>query len=234
MNSTDKMETEDTKPAFWKVVMFSRFMYEYIRYRKTNSPEAKKQFKRNWPTWLLGIEASFVLLFSFVTPAWFLSVAPVWILRLVAYFAASRIIEIAYAYYNDAMDSLGNRVKFHGGIAGRKARISRPDRIRLVIKSYLSLIIDWALVYFALPTFALPTGFQIHTVPDCQAASCAFTSVLDAIYFSGSTITTVGFGDIVPMHIVSKLLSLGEVLSGLLILVLALGTYLAEPNEEPR
>jgi voltage-gated potassium channel len=56
---------------------------------------------------------------------------------------------------------------------------------------------------------------------------------VDAIYFSGVTLATLGYGDISPVHPFSKLLSVYEVLAGLLIVVISLALYVTAIGRFP-
>ena len=57
-------------------------------------------------------------------------------------------------------------------------------------------------------------------------------SFLDAFYFSGVTLATLGYGDILPSHPLSRLLALYEVFLGILIIAVAIATYIGSAKEK--
>jgi voltage-gated potassium channel len=91
------------------------------------------------------------------------------------------------------------------------------DRIGFLFRSYIEVALDFAIIYFFLPSA------WFH-----RESGIAFRSIIDALYFSGVTITTVGFGDIVPSHPLAETLVLYEIGLGLVLVVIALATYLSE------
>lgn len=91
------------------------------------------------------------------------------------------------------------------------------DRIKLLIRSYGEVVLDFGIIYFLLPRSWLRG--DLH-------------SIVDALYFSGTSITTVGFGDITPAHPISKLLVMLEVFDGIVLAIIALGSYLSAGNSE--
>lgn len=94
----------------------------------------------------------------------------------------------------------------------------RPERIKLLMRSYGEAVLDFAIMYFLVPR-------------SCFEPKVAFGDIVDAVYFSGTTITTLGFGDITPVCPLSKLLVLLEVFTGFVLVILALGAYLGGGNE---
>ena len=52
-----------------------------------------------------------------------------------------------------------------------------------------------------------------------------FQNIFDAIYFSGVTITTLGYGDFSPYASVPKLLVVLQVLSGFTLIVVSFAVY---------
>src|SRR5215470_14054712 len=115
----------------------------------------------------------------------------------------SRCNEILFAFLDDALDRL----------RGQQPRtpLTPVDRLGLAMRSYLEVAGDFAILYFLLPS---------------QWFSGNLRTIVDAFYFSGATITTVGYGDITPCHELSKLLVLYEVGIGLVLIVVTIGTYL--------
>jgi hypothetical protein len=91
------------------------------------------------------------------------------------------------------------------------------DRIRGAIAAYLLLGLVWAFAY-ALVERAFPGGMKMEH---------AFLSVHHEMqtfaYFSFVTLTTVGYGDITPVHPVARMLAVGEALVGQLYPAILIG-----------
>lgn len=92
------------------------------------------------------------------------------------------------------------------------------ERIKLLMRSYGEVLLDFAIIYFLVPA----NWFR----PDD-----AIQTILDALYFSGTTITTLGLGDIAPAHPISRLLVLLEVFDGIVLVILALAAYLGDSTQ---
>jgi hypothetical protein len=90
-----------------------------------------------------------------------------------------------------------------------------PVLLPLLIAVYIILLVlAFALIYFP----HVPGGFTYsveHTDPGW----------VDAVYFSGVTLTTVGYGDMVPRIVPLRFLALFEAASGLIVISLAI-TYI--------
>jgi voltage-gated potassium channel len=120
----------------------------------------------------------------------------------------SRSNEIAYAFAKDAFRELRD--------PSPRLPLNAEQRIKLAARSYLELISNFALIHYTLS----------HVLPFCLY-SRDFRDVAEAFYFSAITMTTVGYGDISPKHVVSQLLSIYEVLVGFGLVVLAVGVYIS-------
>ena len=116
--------------------------------------------------------------------------------------AYSRCNEVTYAFLRDA-----NRELEH---EDPTTPLPSGKRIKMAMRSYVGLLINFAVMYYFLPQCLYKPHFE---------------NFVDALYFSGVTLATLGYGDIVPVHIASKLLSLYEVLSGMLLVVVAVAVY---------
>jgi len=110
----------------------------------------------------------------------------------------SRANEIIYAFYRDAIEKLNGEPS--------RSNLMYGERIQLAVKSYIELIINFASIYMLLPS---------------EYFSGKITSYIDAIYFSGVTITTLGYGDISPSHTLPKFLSVYEVLCGFALIIVS-------------
>lgn len=74
------------------------------------------------------------------------------------------------------------------------------------------VITNFATIYYLVPN----TWFK---------ESHEFASVIEAFYFSGITIATIGYGDISPQHWLAQLLTIFEVFCGLVLLLVAFAVY---------
>lgn len=168
---------------------------------------------KNWNrNWLIFEVAAFVAIY--LISVWHAESAVSVRGRLLTYIVLwllpfSRCNEIVYAFYRDSMD------KLHESPAA--SRLTPADRIQLLIKSYVGLTINFSIIYFLLPTCMYSHGFE---------------SPIHALYFSGVTITTLGFGDITPTQDLSRILAVYEVFAGILLVVLALTIYLSSLSEK--
>lgn len=90
------------------------------------------------------------------------------------------------------------------------------DRVILVSRSYLEVILDFAILYYL--------GFR-------SAFSHQITGAVEALYFSAITITTVGYGDLAPCRSVTQLLVVYEVLGGLVLILVAFGAYIDKAKQ---
>ncbi|EKP0300689.1 potassium channel family protein [Aeromonas veronii] len=119
-------------------------------------------------------------------------------------FLLSRAIEITKAFLGDAID------KLNGELPNSDLRYG--ERLKLALTSYIELIINFGTLYFLMPACFFK---DFHK----------FNSVLEAIYFSGVTITTIGYGDISPNIWFLQLLTVFEVLSGFSLIVVCFTIY---------
>jgi voltage-gated potassium channel len=81
----------------------------------------------------------------------------------------------------------------------------------MAMRSYFGLAINFAILYYFIPVANLFNN--------------AFGNFLEAFYFGGVTLATLGYGDILPHHWLSRLLALYEVFTGILIIAVAIATY---------
>jgi voltage-gated potassium channel len=128
--------------------------------------------------------------------------------------AVSRCNETMIAFCGDARQWLEGRPT--------QTRISPVHRLGFVIQSYAELWLFVALIDSNLPRWMYQP--PIHD------------DILASIYFSGVTISTLGYGEIHPTMWISQFLALYEVFSGLFLVVMAIGIYLdraARPDSPP-
>lgn len=148
------------------------------------------------------------ILFLFSLPA-IRQHLPFWhgMFLLVWFLPFSRIVEIGYAFYNDTFDQL-RRIPL-------RTALDRVDRFKLLGLSYIEVAICYGSLYISLP------WCRFNTAP---------SGSFEAFYFSWITITTTGYGDILPQSPLARLLCMTEIGVGLMLLVFAVGTYFSFDN----
>jgi hypothetical protein len=154
---------------------------------------------QTWTTIFLALNAVLVFCLPVIRrniPFWHGLFALIWILPF------SRIVEIGYAFYNDTFDRLL-------GVPPR-TKLGRIERFKLLGCSYIEVTICYASLYVALPW--------------CQF-NRDLSSGFESLYFSWITITTTGYGDILPKSVLARVLCMTEIGVGLMLLVFAVGTY---------
>jgi hypothetical protein len=91
------------------------------------------------------------------------------------------------------------------------------DRIRGAIAAYLLLGLVWAFAY-ALVERAFPGGMKME-----RAFVSLHHQMQSFAYFSFVTLTTLGYGDITPVHPAARMLAVGEALVGQLYPAILIG-----------
>jgi voltage-gated potassium channel len=121
---------------------------------------------------------------------------------LIWIFPLSRCNEIFAAFLHDAYDKVEHLKP--------ESDLTFSDRIRLALHSYLELLSNFAIIYFLLPNkwFSAPLG-----------------NMIEALYFSGVTITTLGYGDVHPTKWLPQLLVVYEVFCGFILLIVSFAIY---------
>ena len=199
-----------------------------IHYRKNRAGSDRAEMLKKWNLkWFQFEVGAFILLWILypwipIKAASGFGLAFVYVgLWLVPF---SRCNEITCAFYTDSLDKLGEASRPPSlsqqpavAVLSEQSGIALVDRIQMLIRSYAGLTLNFAFICFFLPSSMYDT--PIH-------------SPIDALYFSGVTIATLGYGDIKPMHEVSRFLAVYEVLSGILLFVLALAVYVSRPPEK--
>jgi hypothetical protein len=125
-------------------------------------------------------------------------------------FPLSRNNEIFIAFITDALDKTDNITQ--------KSTLTYSNRIILSLRSYIELIINYGCIYLLMP----PKWYKTESVDNA----------IDAIYFSGVTITTLGYGDISPTNWEPKILVIHEVLCGFTLLIVSFAIYVGKNNEK--
>ena len=121
----------------------------------------------------------------------------------------SRVHEIFCAFLLDAFDTLNNRVK--------SSSLSNASRLELSLRSYIELILNFSLFYYI-----VPESFW----KDCESVG----GISESIYFSGVTITTLGYGDITPINPLVQIVTVYEVLCGFTLLIISFSMYTSKAS----
>ncbi len=183
--------------------------------RKRNSPAARGDVLRSWNLVLFIFEVSLGIVLS-VASELGLSYQCELLGYSLAIYAYSRCNEISYAFYNDAISRLEQE--------DAETNLSPTDRIRMAMKSYVGLAVNFAVLYYFIP---VPKLFGEATL----------NGFFESLYFSGVTLATLGYGDVVPKHWLARSLALYEVFAGILLVAVAIATYvggaLSTPPKEP-
>jgi voltage-gated potassium channel len=120
----------------------------------------------------------------------------------------SRNIEIPFAFLSDAVDKLKT---------GSGNTIGYAERIELSILVYFEILLNYALIYTLLS--------DVNWEPEVEL------SMLQSIYFSVITLTTLGYGDICPTENLSRILCVFEVMTSMIIIVISVAIYSRSNNE---
>ena len=176
----------------------------YAQYRKEKfSEEERAQFMKKYNLgYVLGSLFLFLLLLFFWDNSKDNKYFDYLLYFMIWLYPLSRINEIFYSFINDAIDKVER--------SQPTSTLTFSDRIKLALTSYLELIINFSLIFYLLP---------IHWFDK------EFGSIVDALYFSGVTITTLGYGDYSPVHSVTQILSIYEVLCGFILIVVSFSIY---------
>ncbi len=124
--------------------------------------------------------------------------------------STSRILEIFYAFYNDAHTHLKKSEE-----GDKQSTLKYHDRIHLAMYSYVEFIFLYGILYYSLCVFFNDT-FKGGSI-----------DIINSIYFSGVTITTLGYGDIQPMLGLTKFLTIFEVISGFTLIIVSFTVYVS-------
>lgn len=214
-------------PTFWLASLL-----------KQNINKAKVIRLLNWVYFLIAALSSFGILIAehFFDAHLARSVEAGGIAVLWSIYLLSRCSEIFIAFLRDALDKVAdrksdargrwwpklivqikNKLFVHQWIAIRinGDPLKNHDRLRLSFRSYFELIVNFAILYLVTP---------IAFWKDCRMLD----GILESGYFSGVTITTLGYGDITPAHWFPQFLTVFEVLCGFVLIVVCFAVYLQQ------
>lgn len=205
---------------------------------KQNVNKAKVIRLLNWVYFLIAAFTGFGLLIAehFFDASLARSSETGWIVWLWSIYLLSRCSEIFIAFLRDALDKveekksdargrwwpkwlvqIKNTLFIHQWIASRinGEPLKNHDRLRLSFRSYFELLVNFAILYLVTP---------LAFWKDCRMPD----GIWESVYFSGVTITTLGYGDITPSHWFSQFLTVFEVLCGFVLIVVCFAVYLQQ------
>jgi hypothetical protein len=96
------------------------------------------------------------------------------------------------------------------------------------ISGYLMMGLLWMLAYL-LVAYLSPTAFSVSAGPETGRAFDGFT----AFYFSFITLCTVGYGDVVPVSEVARMLAVMESIAGLFYMAVMISRLVAVYSSRP-
>jgi hypothetical protein len=117
----------------------------------------------------------------------------IWVSYVAVLISFARINELMIAFYGDALPKPSKRKPSEPEERRRSLPIDQRARIILLTLAYLEIILLFAVIYYCLQNIY---GFNIFHE--------RLWNVFDAIYFSGITITTTGYGEYHPTNTVSR------------------------------
>ena len=128
---------------------------------------------------------------------------------VISYYSLSRSFEIFFAFAQDA----------HSQLSGKKnaSNLKYYERLVLAARSYVELIFLYGIIFYSI-------SFNEWGLTDkCNNALNAWES----LYFSGVTITTLGYGDYSPNGDFPQFLAVFEVLNGFTLIVVCFAIYVS-------
>ncbi|NVJ65990.1 MAG: two pore domain potassium channel family protein [Gammaproteobacteria bacterium] len=184
--------------------------YFFADYRKSiyrENPKSTGKLIKKFNTIYLIISLSIALCLFFVSPVGIYKSEYkglfMWVAALIIWaYPLSRANEVFYAFYKDAIEKLNGD--------NPNSNLTYGERIQLAFKSYIELIFNFATIYLLLPSKCFKSPPENY---------------VDALYFSGVTITTLGYGDTSPICEIPKLLSVYQVLCGFILIIVSFAIY---------
>ncbi|QPB84184.1 hypothetical protein CWC22_014770 [Pseudoalteromonas rubra] len=199
---------------------FSRFLIDYWKNRRADEGEVeRKEYRgkvlRAWSKALFIIESFLAVAFLFGA-LFFKEVVSnlhiYWHYALLFY-AYCRVNEIAFAFMRDLLSKLKDKEPH--------SNIRVYERVLMALRSYFGLALNFSILFYSSQViFLLRYDVPLFTRP--------LEGFFDSLYFSVVTITTLGYGDVHPSHLFSKLLVMYEVFTGLLLLAVAFAIYIGQ------
>ena len=212
-------------PSYW----IAEYLYERVnRYKLTRL--------LNWSYFAISVLSIFILLLMAVL-GWLVSDFYATFHPLFLWFWSvhllSRSSHVFYAYLIDACQKIHHHkekedinlsssfvalLKKLFGWCGKYISpkpIASYQRPVMALRSYAGIMLDFSILYLLLPTSFWKDNHS-------------FAHIMEAMYFSGVTITTLGYGDISPVHWFSQFLAVFEVSCGFALIFVCFSIYLSE------
>lgn len=208
----------------------TRFLIQKRMRRKRTDAERGDLVVRWNGQWLAW---SLLICIAFAVFGIFLTTLPWALLLVVVVFLVPfwRCNEILIAFLFDAFDQMGSFDKTKEPLWRRVIRgnsghtnLSRIQRVRLALRSYVEVVLNAGLIHFGL---ACLRPRLLPSQADSFYGGANISTVGDAIYFSAITITTVGYGDITPVHWSARSFVVYQIAIGLVLLYISVVVYLS-------
>ena len=171
---------------------FTYVLADFLKYLEIKKGNKSKKIitKLNTLYLLLSIMSSGIIYLTSKLDLFEVSIALQYVIYCILFYIAfSRCNEIFIAFIIDSTSSLKNK--------DSKSELMFYERINLAMRSYLELIINFGIMYYILGCLS---WFSDGTI-----------NLLQAMYFSGVTITTLGYGDIHPTSIFAQFLTVYDI-----------------------
>ena len=141
---------------------------------------------------------------------------PTIVLLFIYFIFGSRIIESVIALFKDAISYMNDEYSVE---YDNHTELNIKERILILFINYINTIISYGTIYYFISIFN-KNSFTF------QAG--ATESIFNFIYYSTVTITTVGYGDIYPIIFETRIISMVEVISGILFFIFFLSSYITQ------
>ncbi|NTW53532.1 MAG: two pore domain potassium channel family protein [Chlorobaculum sp.] len=198
---------KDKKSALFFAISPTLLVASYSKSKKKTKDEVRNFIiARNWNYFII---APFLAIAMWLVTLFHVSQ---WLVVIGGIYAFSRVNEIFIAFVKDATSHL--RKENH------LSSLKYYERIPLAMRSYVELIILYGIIVFGLNLF--------FNAMRCNSDSgICILSVWDAIYYSGVTITTLGYGEITPVSFWTQIMAIYEVINGFSLIVVSFTVYVS-------
>jgi voltage-gated potassium channel len=201
-----------------KVLTLRDFEYQRVEFVKKLTKTRQTYILKKINTFYFGVSlvSVFILLIFMCEPLsdFILNIPTLFIVitsSIWGYFLLSRNNEIFLAFLFDALDKIDRKKS--------NSDLTISDRLKLSFKSYIELIINFSILYFLFP---------MNYWKECNMPN----SILENLYFSGVTITTLGYGDYSPIHWFPQFLTIYEVFCGFILIIVCFTIYTNIPHSQ--
>lgn len=196
----------------WKSILFflcspSLLAASYSKSQKKSTDDVRAFIiSKNWQYFI------FAPVLVFIVGLASLYEVTYWLVAIGGLYALSRVNEIFIAFVKDATSHL--RKEEH------TSSLKYHERIPLAMKSYIELIVLYGVIVFSL-------HFFYETMNCGDSSEACSLNIWQAIYYSGVTITTLGYGEITPGSFSTQLIAIYEVINGFSLIVVSFAVYVS-------